>query len=204
MLYQEFLNRTYFTKEELVASGMGTIVEDPPEGGVASLPAPPFLMFDRITTVEKTPRGGTIIAEQDIHLDAWYFMCHFRNDPVQPGCLGVDAIWQLVGFFCALNGAIGSGRALGCRGVDFSGQIRPHDKIVRYEAEIKKVLRLKDSGAFMAIANGAVFVDGTKIYTIEDAKVGVFRDIAYDSYPSPASPHARGGIIRAQNSSEGR
>src|SRR3989344_864426 len=113
MKYSAFLEKTEFSKAELLASAWGTLVEDPPRAGVPSLPAPPLLMFDRIVEVSHAGSQGRIIAEQDIALDAWFFQCHFRNDPVQPGCLGVDAIWQLLGFYAAVRGAQGAGRALG-------------------------------------------------------------------------------------------
>ncbi len=195
MLYSEFVERTHYTKEELLAMGNGTIVDNPPEGGVARLPSPPFLMFDRITKVERNGRSGKIVAEQDIRPDAWYFQCHFIGDPVQPGCLGLDAIWQLLGFYCAASGAQGSGRALGAKEVEFSGQIRPYDKLVTYELDVRRFSVLKDSGAAIAIADGRVLVDGTEIYAVKDAKVGIFRDIAYTDYPNPHSPHARGGLM---------
>jgi 3-hydroxyacyl-[acyl-carrier protein] dehydratase/trans-2-decenoyl-[acyl-carrier protein] isomerase len=131
MKYAEFLERTQFSKSELLASAQGTLVGDPPADGVPQLPAPPFLMFDRVVEVERRGAQGLIVAEQDVALDAWYFQCHFRGDPVQPGCLGVDAIWQLIGFYAALRGARGAGRALGSKEIEFSGQIRPHNKVVR-------------------------------------------------------------------------
>ena len=197
MRYQEFLQRTYFTKHDLLASGAGTLIENPPEGGVARLPAPPFLMFDRITLIEKGSKGARVVAEQDIAADAWYFQCHFRADPVQPGCLGVDAIWQLLGFFGASMGAVGSGRALGCRGVEFFGQIRPFDELVRYELVVRRYWELKESGSAIAIADGTVFLRDTPLYVVKDAKVGIFRDIAYSDYPDPQGRHARGGLVHA-------
>ncbi len=195
MLYAEFLERSHFTKEELLASGRGKLVEDPPEGGIAPLPLPPFLMFDRVTKLERGNRSGLIIAEQDIRSDAWFFQCHFANDPVQPGCLGVDAIWQLLGFYCIASGAQGSGRALGTGSIDFQGQIRPYDQTVTYEVSVKRFSMLKESGASLVIGDARVLVDGVPIYTIERARVGVFRGIAYDDYPNHASRHARGGLI---------
>lgn len=195
MQYIEFLDKTDFTKTELVAMAKGQLVTDPPEGGIARLPSPPFLMFDRITQVERRGKTGTIVAEQDIKPDAWYFQCHFQDDPVQPGCLGLDAIWQLLGFYCAAAGAAGSGRALGCKDVEFSGQIRPYDQLVRYELDIRRFTILKESGAAIAIANGRVFVDDVQIYAVKDAKVGIFQGIAYNDYPNPTSSYARGGLL---------
>ena len=202
MLYREFLDRTYFNKQELLASGLGQLVDNPPEGGIACLPAPPFLMFDRITLIEKGDVRPKIIAEQAISPDAWYFQCHFKGDPVQPGCLGVDALWQLLGFYSTTRGAVGSGRALGCKEIEFFGQIRPYDEVVRYELQLRRFMRLKDGGAYLAIADGTVFVDESAIYRVREAKVGIFKDIAYSDFPDPRGRHARGGIIQTSRSSE--
>jgi len=195
MRYAEFLERTYYDKSELLALAKGSLIEDPPEGGIAKLPSPPFLMIDRITKVERGSRSGCIVAEMDVQVDAWFFQCHFLGDPVQPGCLGVDAVWQLLGFYCLANGAPGTGRALGCKAVEFLGQIRPYDKVVRYEVDIRRFSLLKDSGSAVVIGNARVYVDDEQIYTISDAKVGVFRDIAYEDYPNPNSRFARGGLM---------
>jgi 3-hydroxyacyl-[acyl-carrier protein] dehydratase/trans-2-decenoyl-[acyl-carrier protein] isomerase len=198
MLYAEFLERNHFTKTELLACAKGVLVEDPPDKGVAPLPSPPFLMFDRITELTRGRRSGRIVAEQEIKPDAWYFQCHFQGDPVQPGCLGVDAVWQLIGFYCNANGAVGSGRALGSGSIEFEGQIRPYDSLVRYEVDIRRYSLLKDTGSAIAIANGKVFVDDEQIYDIKDAKVGIFTDIAYRDYPNPDSSFAKGGLIRGR------
>jgi 3-hydroxyacyl-[acyl-carrier protein] dehydratase/trans-2-decenoyl-[acyl-carrier protein] isomerase len=193
--YAEFRERDHFTKDDLLASAWGRLVEDVPEGGIPTLPAPPMLMFDRI--VEVTHRGtqGRIVAEQDVVLDAWYFQCHFRNDPVQPGCLGVDAVWQLIGFYMAVRGAKGAGRALGSKEVEFFGQIRPHDRVVRYEIDIRRYAELPATGSAVAIGNASVLVDGQAVYRIQDAKVGVFLGIRYEDYPQK-SDNATGGQIR--------
>ncbi len=169
-------------------------MSDPPEGFEARLPAPPFLMVDRITNVESKGTMGKIIAEQDVRLDAWYFQCHFTADPVQPGCLGVDAIWQLLGFFCVWRGALGSGRALGCGEVVFNGQIRPFNKTIRYEVDIRRYSHLKDSGASVAVGDGRVYVDDELIYTVGQARTGIFKDIAYPDYPA-RSKNSIGGIM---------
>lgn len=195
MKYNEFLERTSFSKLELISCSRKSLVEDPPEGGIAPLPAPPFLMFDRVTHIDRKSKGGRIIAEQDIAFDSWYFQCHFASDPVQPGCLGVDAIWQLLGFYCVASGAAGSGRALGSGAIDFQGQIRPFNKMVTYEVDIRRLTFLKDSGNCLVIGNGLVSVDGQRIYTIENARVGVFKGIDYPDYPNPESPNAIGGIL---------
>jgi 3-hydroxyacyl-[acyl-carrier protein] dehydratase/trans-2-decenoyl-[acyl-carrier protein] isomerase len=188
--YEEFRGRDRFSKQELLAMAYGRLVHDGPEGFTARLPLPPMMMVDRIVEIASTGRRGRIVAEQDIELDAWFFHCHFLGDPVQPGCLGVDAVWQLIGFFCTWKGALGNGRALGCQEVEFAGQIRPHDSVVRYEIDIARYQELSDSA--VAIGDARVLVDGSEIYTIRRAKVGVFRGIDYPDYPWP-SDNSRGG-----------
>jgi len=193
--YAEFLQRTEFSKADLLASAWGTLVEDPPPEGLATLPAPPMLMVDRIVEIAHRGAQGRIVAEQDVQVDAWFFQCHFRSDPVQPGCLGVDAIWQLIGFYSAVRGAKGSGRALGAKEIEFVGQIRPYNKIVRYEIDIRRYTELADAGAAIAIGSGQVVVDGEPIYTVKDAKVGIFRGIRYPDYPLP-SANSVGGVMQ--------
>ena len=127
-----------------------------------------------------------------MRLDDWFFQCHFLGDPVQPGCLGVDAIWQLLGFFCCWAGGLGSGRALGVGEVEFSGQIRPHDRLVRMEIDVRRYAELRESGSTIAIGDARLLVDGEEIYTIKRAKTGLFRDIGYREYPNPTS-RSRGG-----------
>jgi len=192
MTYDEFKGSSCFGLEELIAFAYGTLVEDPPEGFTARLPAPPFLMVDRILEIRSDGRQGRIVAEQDIRLDAWYFQCHMPSDPVQPGCLGVDAIWQLLGFFCIWRGALGSGRALGCGEVVFGGQIRPFNRCVRYEVDVRRFTHLKESGASIVIGEGTVSVDGETVAEIHGARTGVFKGIAYPDYPR-RSANAVGG-----------
>ena len=194
MKYDEFMAQEKFEIEDLIAFSYGRLIEDPPPGFDARLPAPPFLMVDRISAINSNGRGGSIIAGQDVKIDAWYFQCHMPGDPVQPGCLCVDAIWQLLGFYCVWRGALGSGRALGCGEVVFNGQIRPLDTLLRYEVDIKRFSQLKKSGSSVVVGNGRVFVDDEMIMTIEGARVGVFRGIRYPDYPR-SSPNARGGIM---------
>lgn len=191
MSYAEFLQASTLSKQHLLAWGKQSLVADAP-GTIPSLPLPPMLMFDRITAIEHAGRRGLIVAEQDIHLDAWYFLCHFSNDPVQPGCLGVDAIWQLLGMYCALRGGLGAGRALGCKEVDFFGQIRPHDGVVSYRVEVRRYSELQ--GGAVVIGDGTVSVDGEIIYTVKDAKVGIYPGIQYSDYPA-LSVNARGGVL---------
>ena len=194
MKYQEFLKRDHFNFEELLAFAYGKLITDPPEHFDAKLPVPPFLMVDRILLIESDGKKGKIIAEQDIRLDAWYFQCHFLGDPVQPGCLGVDAIWQLLGFFCVWRGSLGSGRALGCGDVAFNGQIRPFNKCVRFEIDVRRYSQLKESGANIVIGDGRIYIDNELIATVGQARTGVFRDIAYRDYPM-RSKNSVGGIM---------
>ena len=151
-----------------------------------------MLMVDRVVEIGSERHKGQVVAERDVRVDDWFFQCHFLGDPVQPGCLGVDGVWQLVGFFCAWAGALGTGRALGCSEVEFSGQIRPHDSVVRYEIDIVRYQVLPASGAAVAVGDATVAVDGDVIYSIKRAKVGIFRDIAYRDYPF-VSELAHGG-----------
>jgi 3-hydroxyacyl-[acyl-carrier protein] dehydratase/trans-2-decenoyl-[acyl-carrier protein] isomerase len=194
MEYLDFRARTAFSKEELLAFAYGRLIDNAPEAFSSRLPLPPMLMIDRITEIKGDKNRGRVVAERDICLDDWFFHCHFLGDPVQPGCLGVDGVWQLIGFFCAWNGGVGTGRALGCGEVEFSGQIRPHDRTVRYEIDIVRYQDLPNSGAAIAIGDAIVLVDDSEIYSIKRAKVGVFRDIAYTDYPKH-SEHSRGGRL---------
>lgn len=181
--YESFLNKTSFDKAELLAYAWGNLLTDPPVEGCGQLPAPPMLMFDRVFDISHNGKRGRIIAEQDLSLDDWFFQCHFRQDPVQPGCLGVDAIWQLIGFYAVLRGAKGAGRALGAKEIEFYGQIRPHNKCVRYEVDIKRYSEIPSQEAAIAIGSAVVKVDGEPIYTIGDAKAGIFKGIRYTNYP---------------------
>ncbi len=192
MRYEEFKNKSSFSKTELLGIAKGNLVDDPPEAGLAVLPSPPFLMFDRITSITRATRDGQIVAQQDISPDAWYFQCHFVGDPVQPGCLGVDALWQLLGLYCSLLGAVGSGRALGCKEVEFAGQIRPYDKQISYELQVHRYSAL-EGGSGVAIGSGRVLIDGQHIYSVRHLKAGVFPEIRYSDYPNPDSRFACGG-----------
>jgi 3-hydroxyacyl-[acyl-carrier protein] dehydratase/trans-2-decenoyl-[acyl-carrier protein] isomerase len=193
MNYQEFLEKNRFDLQELIAFAYGRLIEDPPEDFDARLPAPPFLMMDRILSIKKTEARGKIIAEQDIRLDAWYFQCHFPGDPVQPGCLCVDAVWQLMGFFGVWSGALGAGRALGCGEVEFSGQIRPHNRVARFEIDVIRFRTLKQAGAAIVMANADVLIDGELITTVRNARTGIFKGITYKNYPL-TGPNCLGGI----------
>jgi 3-hydroxyacyl-[acyl-carrier protein] dehydratase/trans-2-decenoyl-[acyl-carrier protein] isomerase len=156
--------------EDLIRCGHGEFF------GAANgkLPLPPMLMLDRITRVAADGGKydkGEIKAELDIRPDLWFFDCHFDGDPVMPGCLGLDAMWQLVGFFLVWAGNEGRGRALGCGSVKFFGQVLPRAKLVSYQIDIRRVISRKLT---MAIADASMSVDGREIYTAEDLRVGLF------------------------------
>ncbi|MBX3690051.1 3-hydroxyacyl-[acyl-carrier-protein] dehydratase FabA [Dokdonella sp.] len=143
--------------------------------GNARLPAPPMLMFDRITHVDEnggTHGKGLLQAELDIRPDLWFFGCHFEGDPVMPGCLGVDAMWQLAGFYLPWLGEPGRGRALGVGEVKFTGQVLPSAHLVRYEINVSRVIRGRLK---MIVADGSTFVDDRLIYTAKDLRVGLFQ-----------------------------
>ncbi len=142
--------------------------------GNAQLPAPNMLMMDRITHISETGGAfnkGEIKAELDINPDLWFFKCHFEGDPVMPGCLGLDAMWQLVGFSLGWLGHEGRGRALGVGDVKFSGQVLPTGKIVQYQIDIKRVIA---RGLVMGIAEGTMSIDGREIYSAKNLRVGLF------------------------------
>jgi len=155
---------------EVLAAGHGKLFEP----GSAHLPKPNMLMFDRITTINEDGGkygNGQVVAELDIHPDLWFFECHFEDDPVMPGCLGLDSMWQLTGFFMAWSGHLGKGRALGVGEVKFTGQILPTSKLVTYRIDIKRVLARK---LVLCLSDGAVSVDGRDVYAASGLKVGVF------------------------------
>jgi 3-hydroxyacyl-[acyl-carrier protein] dehydratase/trans-2-decenoyl-[acyl-carrier protein] isomerase len=190
--YAEFRARERFDLAELLAFAHGTLVDDPPEEFSARLPTPPMLMLDRVVEISRQGNRGRIVGERDVRLDDWFFQCHFLGDPVQPGCLGVDAVWQLLGFYCNWAGGLGSGRALGCGEIEFFGQIRPHDRLIRVEIDVRRYAELPESGSAIAIGDATLLVDGEAIYSVKRAKTGLFRDIAYRGYPN-ATARARGG-----------
>jgi 3-hydroxyacyl-[acyl-carrier protein] dehydratase/trans-2-decenoyl-[acyl-carrier protein] isomerase len=149
-------------------------------------------MLDRVVEISRQGNRGRVVGEREVRLDDWFFQCHFLSDPVQPGCLGVDAVWQLLGFFCIWAGGLGSGRALGCGEIEFFGQIRPHDRLVRVEIDVRRYAELPETGSAIAIGDATLLVDGEPIYSVKRAKTGLFRDIAYRGYPN-RTEHSRGG-----------
>ncbi|MBS0200624.1 MAG: 3-hydroxyacyl-[acyl-carrier-protein] dehydratase FabA [Proteobacteria bacterium] len=159
-----------FDREQLLACARGELFG----AGNAKLPAPPMLMFDRITDINEDGGShgkGFIRAELDIRPDLWFFGCHFIDDPVMPGCLGVDAMWQLAGFYLPWLGESGRGRALGVGEVKFTGQVLPSARVVSYEIDIRRVLRGK---LRLVIADGRTLVDGREIYNASSLRVGLF------------------------------
>ena len=162
-----------YSYEELLACGRGELFGP----GNSQLPLPPMLMFDRITRIDAEGGAfhrGQVRAELDIRPDLWFFACHFMGDPVMPGCLGLDALWQMTGFFLGWGGSPGRGRALGGGEVKFSGQVTNDVKLVEYGIDIRRVVRSKVA---LGIAEGFVKADGKLIYEAKDLRVGLFADI---------------------------
>ncbi len=169
---EPFVPKSSYSLEELIECGHGRLFGP----GRAQLPVPNMLMIDRISHIsdEGGEFGkGEIIAELDIRPDLWFFECHFPGDPVMPGCLGLDAMWQLVGFYLGWRGNPGKGRALGAGEVKFTGQILPSAQKVTYHIHFKRVIERQ---LVMGIANGSVAVDGKPIYSAHDLRVGLFTD----------------------------
>jgi 3-hydroxyacyl-[acyl-carrier protein] dehydratase / trans-2-decenoyl-[acyl-carrier protein] isomerase len=167
---QAFEPKSSYQREELLACGRGEMFGP----GNAQLPLPNMLMLDRISHISHSGGEfgkGEIVAELEINPDLWFFSCHFPGDPVMPGCLGLDAMWQLVGFYLAWRGNPGRGRALGAGEVKFTGQILPSARTVSYHIHLKRVIERK---LVMGIADGRVTVDGKDIYFAKDLRVGLF------------------------------
>ena len=161
-----------FKYEELIDCADGKLFGP----GNAKLPSPPMLMFDRITNIQNNKglyNKGIIEAELDIKEKMWFFDCHFKEDPVMPGCLGLDAMWQLVGFYLGWIGEPGKGRALGVNSVRFTGEVLKKVKIATYEIDMKKILKT-ESGT-VGFADGILKADGKQIYSAENLKVGVYK-----------------------------
>ena len=169
----KFMNKkSSYNYEELIDCGNGKLFGL----GNAKLPLPPMLMFDRISEISENKgefKKGLIKAELDIKDNLWFFECHFKDDSVMPGCLGLDAMWQLVGFYLGWLGNPGKGRALGVNTVKFTGEVLKNVKMASYEIDMKKIL-IKE-GATVGLANGILKADGKKIYSAENLKVGLFK-----------------------------
>ena len=166
------MKKNSYSYDELINCGDGKLFGP----GNARLPLPPMLMFDRITEINENNgsfKKGSLQAELDIKQDLWFFDCHFKEDPVMPGCLGLDAMWQLVGFYLGWIGNPGRGRALGVGTVKFTGEVLRSVKNVRYEIDMKKIM--SPGGTTVGLANGIVFADGKQIYSADSLKVGLFK-----------------------------
>ncbi len=164
------MSRNQFSYEELIECAQGKLFGP----GNAQLPMPPMLMFDRIVSITEDggrEGKGEIIAEFDIKPEHWFFDCHFEGDPVMPGCLGLDAMWQLIGFYLGWRGGPGRGRALGVGEVKFTGQVTPQCKKVTYRVDMTRVIMRK---LFMGIGDATMEVDGREIYSAKDLRVGLF------------------------------
>jgi 3-hydroxyacyl-[acyl-carrier protein] dehydratase/trans-2-decenoyl-[acyl-carrier protein] isomerase len=168
----ELTHKNSFNYEDLIDCGNGKLFGP----GNAQLPQPPMLMFDRITKINKEGGEfgkGEIIAELDINPELWFFKCHFNNDPVMPGCLGLDAMWQLIGFYLGWLGGPGRGRAIGVGNVKYTGQVFPTAKKVIYRINLSRVISRK---LYMGVADATMEVDGRLIYEATNLKVGLFTD----------------------------
>ena len=166
------MKKNSYTYDELINCGEGSLFGP----GNAKLPLPPMLMFDRITEIGENGgvyKKGIIKAELDVKDDLWFFNCHFKEDPVMPGCLGLDAMWQLVGFYLGWLGKPGKGRALGVNTVKFTGEVLKSAKMATYEINMKRIL-IKE-GTTVGLADGILSADGKKIYLAENLKVGLFK-----------------------------
>jgi len=166
------MKKNSYSYDELINCGEGKLFGP----GNAKLPLPPMLMFDRITEINDDKgafKKGLLKAELDIKNDLWFFDCHFKEDPVMPGCLGLDAMWQLVGFYLGWIGNPGKGRALGVGTVKFTGEVLQNVRLVTYEIDMKKIM--SPGGTTVGLANGVVLADGKKIYSADSLKVGLFK-----------------------------
>jgi 3-hydroxyacyl-[acyl-carrier protein] dehydratase/trans-2-decenoyl-[acyl-carrier protein] isomerase len=165
-----FTQKSSFSFEDLIECGHGKLFGP----GNAQLPLPPMLMFDRITEISDDGGEydkGRIVAELDIKEDLWFYPCHFEGDPIMPGCLGLDALWQMLGFYLGWLGLPGPGRALGVGEVKFAGEVKPSGTLLRYQVDVQKVLK---RGFAIAVADGKAELDGETVYTTAGLRVGLF------------------------------
>ena len=166
------IKKNSFKYEDLIECANGNLFGP----GNAKLPSPPMLMFDRITTIKENEgqfNKGLIEAELDIKEKMWFFDCHFKEDPVMPGCLGLDAMWQLVGFFLGWMGEPGKGRALGVNSVKFTGEVLTNNTVAKYQVDMKRLIKRK--GSVVGLANGILYADDKAIYEAENLKVGLYK-----------------------------
>ena len=166
------MKKNSFSYDELISCANGELFGP----GNAKLPSPPMLMFDRISEIDENKgffKKGIIKAELDIKDDLWFFDCHFKEDPVMPGCLGLDAMWQLVGFYLGWLGNPGRGRALGVSAVKFTGEVLKNVKMARYEIDVKRILIKGETT--VGLANGILLADDKKIYSAKNLKVGLIK-----------------------------
>ena len=166
------MKKNSYSYDDLITCGNGDLFGP----GNAKLPLPPMLMFDRITEINENNGSfnkGSLKAELDIKKNLWFFDCHFKEDPVMPGCLGLDAMWQLVGFYLGWIGNPGKGRALGVGTVKFTGEVLQNVKLVKYEIDMKKIM--SPGGTTVGLANGILRADEKKIYSADNLKVGLFK-----------------------------
>ena len=168
-----FVPKSSYSKNELIDCSNGKLFTKPGDG---RLPSDNMLMFDEIVDINDSGgefNKGSVVANLNINPDLWFFDCHFKEDPVMPGCLGLDAMWQLVGFYLGWIGNPGKGRALGVGTVKFTGEVLQNVKLVTYEIDMKKIM--SPGGTTVGLANGIVLADGKKIYSAENLKVGLFK-----------------------------
>ncbi len=176
--------KSNFDLQGLIACARGELFGP----GNPQLPMPPMLMFDRITNISEKGGAsdkGVVEAELDLKPDLWFFKCHFLGDPVMPGCLGLDALWQMLGFFLGWMGGLGRGRALGVGEVKFTGMVLPTNKVVSYYVELKRVIMRR---LVLGIGDGVMKVDGKVIYEAKDLRVGLFSDAVQNTAAAEATP----------------